>query len=117
MAHFLELTKTKRYTHARLRRLVLWAYLGLQADHIPATPPYLRVLGFNRRGQDILKAMKQNATLPILTKPAHARTLDEPGRTLFEQEARFTDLYDLCLDDIPVPGREWTQGPVLLLED
>ena len=117
VAHFLELTKTKRYTHARLRRLVLWAYLGLQADHIPATPPYLRVLGFNRRGQDILKAMKQNATLPILTKPAHARTLDEPGRTLFEQEARFTDLYDLCLDDIPVPGREWTQGPVLLLED
>lgn len=114
--HFLDLVKTKRYTHARLRRLVLWAYLGLTADLIPDAPPYLRVLGFNRTGQEILKAMKRSATLPLITKPAHARSLPQPGRALFELEARFTDLYDLCLPDIPAPGREWTQGPVLLLD-
>lgn len=114
--HFLDLAKTKRYTHARLRRLVLWAYLGLTADQIPATPPYLRVLGFNRTGQEILKAMKKSASLPLITKPAHARELAEPGRTLFELESRFTDLYGLCLPDIPSPGLEWTTGPILLLD-
>ena len=36
MAEFYELTKTKRYTHARLRRLVLWAYLGLRPADFPA---------------------------------------------------------------------------------
>ena len=114
--HFLELVKTKRYTHARLRRLVLWAYLGLITDVIPQTPPYLRVLGFNRTGQEILKTMKKSATLPLITKPAHARTLSQPGRALFELEGRFTDLYDLCLHHISTPGREWTTGPVLLLD-
>ena len=112
LAHFLELVKTKRYTHARLRRLVLWAYLGLTADLIPPAPPYLRVLGFNPKGQQILKDMKKSACLPILTKPSHARTLSPEAQALFELEARFTDLYDLCLEEIPLPGREWRQNPV-----
>ncbi|MBQ8851619.1 MAG: nucleotidyltransferase family protein, partial [Oscillibacter sp.] len=113
MDEFYDLVKTKRYTHARLRRLALWAYLGLTAGQIPNTPPYLRVLGFNRRGQAILKEMKQTASLPLITKPAQARDLDERGRTLFELEARFTDLYDLCLEQIPAPGREWRQNPAI----
>ncbi len=116
LEQFYELAKTKRYTHARLRRLVLWAFLGLTADHRPDTPPYLRVLGFGPRGRDLLREMKDRASLPVLTKPAHARALDGPGRQLFQLEARCTDLYDLCLDPIPVPGREWTQGPVILME-
>ena len=111
---FLTRCKTKRYAHARLRRLLLWAYLGLTETDRPAAPPYLRVLGFNTRGQELLRQMKDRAALPILTKPAHARELDEPGRRLFQLEARCTDLYDLCCPDIPAPGREWTTGPVVL---
>lgn len=115
MSDFMERAKTKRYTRARLTRLVLWAYLGLTEADRPDHPPYLRVLGFNARGQEVLKQMKKCSTLPILTKPAHARELDEAGRRLFELEARCTDLYDLCFDPIPQPGREWTTGPVILL--
>ena len=114
VAQFLDTVKTKRYTHARLRRLLLWVYLGISAQDRPDHPPYLRVLGFNRRGQEILARMRTEATLPLLTKPAHARDLNDEGRTLFELEARCTDLYDLCLEHIPAPGREWTQGPVIL---
>ena len=44
---------------------------------------------------------------------AHARALDGQGRALFALEARCTDLYDLCLDAVPTPGREWTTGPVI----
>ena len=114
MDEFFALVKTKRYTRARLERLVLWAYLGLTESDRPDHPPYLRVLGFNSRGQELLREMKRTASLPILTKPAHARDLDEAGRRLFELEARCTDLYDLCFDSIPTPGREWTTGPVIL---
>ena len=111
---FLDAVKTKRYTHARLRRLLLWVYLGISAQDRPEHPPYLRVLGFNSRGQEILAQMRREATLPILTKPAHARELEPVGRSLFELEARCTDLYDLCLETVPTPGREWTQGPIIL---
>ena len=85
---------------------------GKQCRSRPAQPPYLRVLGFNSRGQAVLKEMKERAHLPILTKPAHARSLDGPGRRLFDLEARCTDLYDLCLEAVPTPGREWTTSPV-----
>lgn len=114
LAEFFTLAKTKRYTHARLRRLALWAFLGLTADQLPPSPPYLRVLGFNHRGQTLLKDMKKKASLPILTKPAHANILDIAGKKLFQSEAQYTDLYDLCLERIPSPGREWTSGPVIL---
>ncbi len=114
MEEFYDLSKSKRYTHARLRRLALWAWLGLTEADRPEHPPYLRVLGFNSRGQAILKKMKDRAVLPILTKPAHARDLEEVGRRLFELEAQCTDLYDLCFQRIPAPGREWTTGPVIL---
>ncbi len=54
-------------------------FLGLTAADIPAEPPYLRVLGFNARGREVLKRDETTAQLPILTKPAHARALDGPG--------------------------------------
>lgn len=111
---FFELAKTKRYTRARLNRLVLWAWLGLTADQVPDAPAYIRVLGFNDRGREVLRRMKERAALPILTKPAHARQLEQTGRALFELEARCTDLYDLCGETIPVPGREWNTDPVIL---
>ncbi len=112
LADFFEKAKTKRFTHARLRRLVLWAYLGLTAADVPETPPYIRVLGFSERGREVLAQMRKQATLPVITKPAHAKRLDEEGRRLFELECRCTDLYDLCLDSVPNPRREWLCGPV-----
>lgn len=114
MEEFFRLASTKRYTQARLQRLVLWAFLGLTDIHRPELPPYLRVLGSTARGRALLKQTKKLATLPIITKPSHARELDAPGRALFEFEARCTDLYDLCLPRVPAPGREWTTSPVLL---
>lgn len=112
MAEFFDLAKTRRYTHSRLRRLVLWAFLGLTAADVPGAPPYLRVLGFSARGQELLKEMKKQAVLPILTKPAQAKDLPEPGRRLFQLESRCTDLYDLCRAAPRPAGEEWTRSPV-----
>ena len=112
MAEFFDLAKTRRYTHSRLRRLVLWAFLGLTAADVPGAPPYLRVLGFSARGQELLKERKKQAALPILTKPAQAKDLPEPGRRLFQLESRCTDLYDLCRAAPRPAGEEWTRSPV-----
>ncbi len=113
LADFFDRAKTKRFAHARLRRLVLWAYLDLTAADVPQTPPYIRVLGFNERGRRVLAQMRKTATLPVITKPAHAKRLEGDARRLFELESRCTDLYDLCLETIPAPGREWSSNPVV----
>lgn len=114
MEEFYMLAKTRRYTHARLRRLALWAFLGIRSEQLPELPPYLRVLGFNERGQTLLKEIKQKSTLPVLTKPAHARKLGGAALQMMELESQCTDLYDLCYSNISAPGREWTAGPVRL---
>ncbi|MGN0969997.1 MAG: nucleotidyltransferase family protein, partial [Evtepia sp.] len=88
------LAKSKRYTHARIRRMVLWAFLGLQESQRPKALPYLRVLGFSPRGQRMLREMKSAARLPVVVKPAHAAKLDEEARRVFQLEARCTALYD-----------------------
>ena len=105
--------KTRRYPHARLRRLALAAFLGLRAAERPAAPPYVRVLGLGGRGRVLLRRMKDTCPLPVIVKPAQAREMDGPAQTLFESEARYTDLYGLCFPAPRPCGAEWIHSPVV----
>ena len=102
-----DLAKTKRYAHARIRRMVLWAALGLRESDRPAQVPYLRVLGANERGRAVLKAIPEDVT--VITKPSHGK-----GIPLMELEARCTDFYGLCRENITPCGGEWSTSPVIL---
>ena len=110
---FYALAKTKRYPHARLRRLALGAFLGLTAAGRPAAPPYVRVLGLGGRGRALLRRMKDTCPLPVIVKPAQARELDGPALALFQAEARYTDLYGLCFPAPRPCGAEWIHSPVV----
>ncbi len=105
--------KTKRYAYARLRRLVVWSYLGLTQMDLPEHVTCLRVLGANQRGLDLLRRMKRTAQLPVVTKPAAARQMGEAVRKQLELEARATDLWQLCRKTPGPGGTEWTTGVVL----
>jgi predicted nucleotidyltransferase len=100
-------TKTKRYAHARVRRLVLWAFLGLRECDRPEWPPYLRVLGANERGRAVLRQL--DTDLPVITKPAHGK-----GLQLLELEARCTDLYGMCRASPAPCGEEWRNSPIII---
>lgn len=116
LAELLDAVKTKRYAYARLRRMALWAYLGITPGQRPETVPYLRVLAANERGRALLGQMRKTAALPVITKPAQARQLPEEGRRLFELEARATDLYTLAYPKLEAAaaGSEWMESPVIL---
>lgn len=114
LEEFYALAKTKRYAHARIRRLALWAFLGLNEADRPRSPAYLRVLGSNGRGRKLLREMKARASLPVLTKPAHIRELGEEAQRLFALERRGTDLFGLCFEEPKPCGLDYTQGPVIL---
>lgn len=108
------LTKTRTYAHARVRRLALHALLGLRREDIPTAPPYIRVLGFNHRGQELLKKMNRTASLPFFVKPAHSRRLSSQAQVLFALEDRFTDLFGLCFPTPRPGGLEWTTNPIMI---
>ncbi|MBP0981056.1 MAG: nucleotidyltransferase family protein, partial [Oscillospiraceae bacterium] len=50
--------KSKRYTAARIRRVIMAAFLGLEDRLGQQPPPYIRVLGFNAKGREVLATMK-----------------------------------------------------------
>ena len=99
--------KTKRYAMARLRRMVLWSYLGLTPGDMPERVPYLRVLAANGTGCRLLSRMREAAAVPVLTRPAQVRRLGPEARRLFELEVRATDLYTLAY---PRPLRRRRHG-------
>ena len=51
-------TKSKRYTRTRINRMILCAFLGIAGSDLNDTAPYVRVLGFNERGRQILNRTK-----------------------------------------------------------
>ncbi len=106
--------KTKRYPMARLRRVLLYGWLGLERQAIPPAPLYLRVLGMNRRGRLLLRQMKERAALPLLTRPAGVRSLSPQAQALFQLEVQAADCRGLCLPQPPPCGQEWRRGPVVL---
>ena len=104
--------KTKRYPAARLRRLVLAAWLGI--PKAPDTIPYARVLAANETGRALLRQMRR-AGQPVLTKAADVAALGPSAEELFRREAAYTDLYTLAYDDLTQsrPGSDWRLTPVM----
>ncbi len=89
-----DLVKTKRYTHSRIRRIILRSYLSITKE-TSKKPAYIRVLGFNDKGREILRQMKKTSKLPVLMRYNDINQADDDVKTLFEQECMFTDLYNL----------------------
>jgi cytidyltransferase-like protein len=65
---FLHLIKTKRYTYARLRRLLVYTLLNWQDSDVYLNQEYIRILGFNTKGQQYLKQVKHTLSVPVITK-------------------------------------------------
>ena len=100
--------KVKRYTLARVRRLVLNAFIGVDNSFFMKPLPYVRVLGFNKKGEELLKSRFSTATVPIITKCSQIEELSSEAKKVFETEAKATDLFALSTGK-PMPcGIEYT---------
>lgn len=108
------LAKTKRYSHARIRRIVLHAFMGFVSDDYKGNPPYIHVLAMNDKGKEILKEAKEKAKLPIVTKASDFDELDDYGRHVFSLEDMCTDVFSLSSPAILPCGREKTNGIIVL---
>lgn len=106
------LTKTKRYTLARIRRAVLCGFLGISRDFALEKPAYIRVLGMNSRGKEILAAA--NCNIPIDTS---LKALSQKSREAAKQAAftaRCTDIWQLALENPAPCGSDYTAAPIII---
>ena len=95
--------KTKRYTHARLRRILACALLGVTERLQTGEWDYVRVLGFSDRGAGLLCSCRGE----IITSPA--KSLRENGRNseYLRLDIRAADLAALAYEEIKPAGTDF----------
>jgi len=86
-------TKSKRYTRTRIDRMVMCAFLGITKELLEAEVPYTRVLAFNDRGREILKASKKES--------CYLNTGESSAEDYWVLEQRCGSLYGLFATDAP----------------
>ena len=110
-----ECIKSKRYTMSRVRRCVLWAFLGVSEELLPERVPYAAVLGFNKRGRAFLKSKSKATEIPIIIKPGNAdKQLDSAALKIFEFNSFCSDIYSLACPEIQPGGRHLKTSPVYI---
>ncbi len=88
--------KTKRYTHSRIRRIILSAFLGITESDRLASPKYIKILDHNETGQKIIAKAKKTASLPIVRNTSQVNKLKNPEiKELWERERIFDRIYEM----------------------
>lgn len=92
----LSLMKTKRYTLARLKRVLVYALLGVESDIYQTSLPYIRVLGVRRDSVSLLNALGKSASLPVVTRFSDTTGLPEGAKKLHAVDMRAADIAPLA---------------------
>ena len=102
--------KSKRYTLARLRRLVLTAYLKIDKQWFLKEVPYINVLGFTKKGEAALKHIVETTKLPIIISCKSNKPLSPQAQQLLNEEHIRNDLYMSLLLTPTRCGTDYTNG-------
>ncbi len=104
----LEALKCRRYTRARLSRMLAHALIGIRQEDLDvcASPGYARLLGLRTGAEALLRELSRRSSLPLLSSAAELK-----GDSCFELECRATDAWALLHDEPELrrAGREYRE--------
>ncbi len=107
--------KTKRYTHSRLRRILICTLLGIKNEHYKEGVPYIRILGFSQKGAQLVKKINSTAKLPLVINVA--KDMDNLGsyaKEILSIDIKATDIRTV-FEKSPTPcGQDFTNGIIKL---
>lgn len=110
----LQTVKTKRYTLARLRRILLHAFLNISRKDCDILPQYIKILGFSKNGKRILRIMRDTATIPVIMRYSDVKKLSPTAQYLYEIENRCDDIYALSSETPSKCGNNMTSNIIIL---
>ena len=102
MKEFIDLSISKRYKKGRIQRFIINYLLNIGkgfVDEVVQSPNnYIKVLGFNNNGKEILRNIKRTSEVNIVTKNKDFKPLSDLDRKLYDLESYATNLYNLYND-------------------
>jgi len=120
LEELLENIDTRRYTRTRIQRCLVNMLGGLTSQELDrfmesGGPRYIRVLGFNEKGRQLLSEVKKHASLPVIVKTADFKRTEDPLlNRMLEIESVATDVYVLGYSnpEFRKAGQEFTRNIV-----
>ena len=98
---FINIVSSKRYTSTRIRRILLYTLLGITKRDMSIskkTIPYVRVLGFNENGKNLISKIKRcNPRLSIITsvKKFEDANVNKNLKIMLDKDIFATNVYTL----------------------
>ena len=97
--NFCDLLKTKNMTYTRISRCLLHILLNIRQDDVEFCrrqdyAPYARVLGIRKDAHELLGAIKEQSSIPLVTKLADAENyLDADAMHMLKQDILISHIY------------------------
>jgi len=101
--------KTRRYTRTKIQRIILHIMLNLCKEDITifnkCGPLYARILGFSKKGKILLRTIKKNSSLPLISKLSNylRKTISTGDNDIQNNLIKMLD-YDILSTDMFVLG-------------
>ncbi len=96
---FVEKAYTKRYTKARIRRILLSNFLGIKKDFVLEcikSELYAKVLAVKSESKDLITEISNKSSIPIITRKSDVLELTKTAKTCFNKDVLANDLYNLA---------------------
>ena len=95
--------------NSQFRRMILSMWLGFTSPGPNERPLYTRLFGFTDRGQALLRRIKRDSPLPVLTKTADYAALPDGARDQAELSLSADRMFGLALP-VPRPASDAYRG-------
>lgn len=108
VAELADFIKTKRYTRARIMRMLIHVLMNFKAEDFELLRDTccIRVLAFSQQGRAVLSRMKKTASVPVLSNLARTGRYDDRIRRLLELEVRAAGMYHFLQGGTDLTGGE-----------
>lgn len=103
--------KSKRYPFSRIRRILCASALGITKQDLQNGPSYIRVLGANSKGRDVLREMKTTASLPVISNLSEITADNKKALRDAELDYLAGKIFNLCLNEPSSGNTEYNIPP------
>lgn len=106
----INLCKSKRYSYTRLNRILCHVLLCVDNELLSlrkSPPKYIRILGFNNKGREILKEIKRNSEINIVNKLSKSKP--DP---LLDFDIKATNIYSLLNPSVKI-NSDYLNSPII----
>lgn len=114
--------KTKRYALTRIQRILMKTLINITKSDIELfkdnfTPKYLRILGFSKKGAELLRVIKEVSEVPIITNLNQYVPQDLQASRILEIDTTASDIYSLLYKNISIRrgGYDYLRKPYINL--